>query len=187
MLKGLEYGPSAARLLRRVRRLDPDVVHVQWLAIPRYDVHWLGRMRPPLVLTAHDVLPRRESNAAAWHEALALAARVIVQSERAIEQLAAAGVPRDNLVRIPHPVFEGGVPATPPSGRTILFFGLIREYKGLDVLLRALAEIPDARLVVAGDAVEPAEPLQRLADGARARRSRRVAARLPDRRARSRR
>ena len=165
VLKGLEYVPSAARLLRRVQRLDPDVAHVQWLAIPRYDLHWLGRLRAPLVLTAHDVLPRRESNAAAWQEALALAARVIVQSERAIEQLAAAGVPREKLVRIQHPVFESGVPATPPSGRTILFFGLIREYKGLDVLLRALAEIPDARLVVAGDPLDPVEPLQRLADG----------------------
>ena len=45
VLKGLEYVPSAARLLRRVRALDPDVAHVQWLAIPRYDVHWLRRLR----------------------------------------------------------------------------------------------------------------------------------------------
>jgi glycosyltransferase involved in cell wall biosynthesis len=165
VLKGLEYAPSAARLVRRVRKLDPDVAHVQWLAIPRYDLHWLRRLRVPLVLTAHDVLPRRERNAAAWSEALALAARVIVQSERAIEQLAATGVPREKLVRIQHPVFETGVEATPPSGRTILFFGLIREYKGLDVLLRALAEVPDAGLVVAGDPLDPVEPLQRLAAG----------------------
>jgi glycosyltransferase involved in cell wall biosynthesis len=165
LLKGLEYAPSAARLLRRVRKLDPDVAHVQWLAIPRYDLHWLRRLRAPIVLTAHDVLPRRERNAAAWSEALALAARVIVQSERAIGQLAAAGVPREKLVRIQHPVFESGLETTPPSGRTILFFGLIREYKGLDVLLRALAEVPDARLVVAGDPLDPVEPLQRLAAG----------------------
>jgi glycosyltransferase involved in cell wall biosynthesis len=165
VLKGLEYAPSAARLLRRVRKLEPDVAHVQWLAIPRYDVHWLRRLRAPLVLTAHDVLPRRERNAAAWSEALALAARVIVQSERAIEQLAATGVPREKLVRIQHPVFESGLETTPPSGRTILFFGLIREYKGLDVLVRALAEVPDARLVVAGDPLDPVEPLQRLAAG----------------------
>jgi glycosyltransferase involved in cell wall biosynthesis len=162
LLKGLEYAPSAARLLRRVQKLDPDVAHVQWLAIPRYDVHWLRRLRAPLVLTAHDVLPRRERNAAAWSEALALAARVIVQSERAIEQLAAAGVPREKLVRIQHPVFESGLETAPPSGRTILFFGLIRDYKGLDVLLRALAELPDARL---GDPLDPVEPLQRLAAG----------------------
>jgi glycosyltransferase involved in cell wall biosynthesis len=148
-----------------VRTLDPDVAHVQWLAIPRYDVHWLRRLRAPLVLTAHDVLPRRTRNAAAWSEALALAERVIVQSERAVEQLAATGVPREKLVRIQHPVFESGLETAPPTGRTVLFFGLIREYKGLDVLVRALAEVPDARLVVAGDPLDPVEPLQRLAAG----------------------
>src|SRR5690242_18709234 len=62
-LKGAEYLPSSARLLRRVQSLDPDVAHVQWLAIPRYDVHWLRRLKRPTVLTAHDVLPRQERNA----------------------------------------------------------------------------------------------------------------------------
>jgi glycosyltransferase involved in cell wall biosynthesis len=161
--KGLEYPPSAARLVRRVGALDPDVAHVQWLGIPRYDVHWLRRLGPPAVLTAHDVLPRREKNARAWREALALVERVVVQSQRALEQLADLGVERERLVRIQHPVFESGVEAQPPEGATIVFFGLIREYKGVDVLLRALPELPDARLVVAGDPLDPVEPLQRLA------------------------
>ena len=51
----------------------------------------------------------------------------------------------------------------PPAGRTLLFFGLIRRYKGLDVLVRALAEVPDARLVVAGDPLDPVEPIRALA------------------------
>jgi glycosyltransferase involved in cell wall biosynthesis len=155
VLKGLEYGPSAVRLLRRVRSLRPDVVHVQWLGIPRYDVHWLRRIDAPLVLTAHDVLPRQERNLRAWGEALALAGRVIVQSSRAVEELATRGVPRSQLVRIPHPVFPGPE-LPPPTGSTLLFFGLVRAYKGLDLLVRALADVPDAHLVVAGDAAEPA-------------------------------
>jgi glycosyltransferase involved in cell wall biosynthesis len=73
------------------------------------------------------------------------------------------------VVRIPHPVFdplsEGAV--GPPRGTTLLFFGLIRESKGLDLLLRALPavaeRVPDVRLVVAGDPVEPAGPLRELA------------------------
>jgi glycosyltransferase involved in cell wall biosynthesis len=162
-LKGAEYVPSAARLLRRTAKLDPDVAHVQWLGIPRYDVHWLRRLRRPTVLTAHDVLPRRDQNLPAWVEALTLADRVVVQSQRALDQLARLGVARERLVRIQHPVFESGVEAQPPEGATILFFGLIREYKGLDLLLRALRELPQARLVVAGDPLDPVEPLQRLA------------------------
>jgi glycosyltransferase involved in cell wall biosynthesis len=153
-LKGLEYGPSAVRLLRHIRSLRPDVVHVQWLAVPRYDVHWLHRIRYPRVFTAHDVLPRQERNLRAWGEVLAGVERVVVQSARAVEQLVGFGVPRDHLVRIAHPVFPGPE-IGPPAGRTLLFFGLLREYKGLDVLLRALPAIPDAQLIVAGDAFEP--------------------------------
>lgn len=33
----------------------------------------------------------------------------------------------------------------------LLFFGLVRKYKGVDVLLRALAEVPDAYLTIAGE------------------------------------
>ena len=161
VLKGLEYGPSVLRLLRRVRSLRPDVVHVPWLAIPRYDVHWLHRVaaRHPTVLTAHDVRPRQEKNLRAWDEALTSVGRVVVQSERAVEELAAHGVPRERLVRIAHPVFPGP-PSRPPDGATLLFFGLVRAYKGLDVLVRALraiaVRVPAVRLVVAGDAAEPA-------------------------------
>jgi glycosyltransferase involved in cell wall biosynthesis len=55
----------------------------------------------------------------------------------------------------------------PPHGSTLVFFGLIRRSKGLDLLIRALPtiarDVPDVRLVVAGDPIEPAEPFQELA------------------------
>jgi glycosyltransferase involved in cell wall biosynthesis len=154
--KGLEYGPSTARLVRRIERIDPDVVHVQWLPRPELDLRWLRRLSVdrPLVLTAHDVLPRRARALRVWPEVLETSERVVVHSHRAVEQLAEVGLGRERIERIPHPVFEGEkIP--PAKGRTLLFFGLIRDYKGLDVLLRALPEIPDARLVVAGDPLDP--------------------------------
>jgi glycosyltransferase involved in cell wall biosynthesis len=47
----------------------------------------------------------------------------------------------------PHPGGDGHGPR-----RQVLFFGMVRPYKGLDVLLRALAAgPPDVRLVVAGE------------------------------------
>jgi glycosyltransferase involved in cell wall biosynthesis len=155
-LKGLEYAPSVARLLRRIERLDPDVVHVQWLPRPELDLRWLRRIADerPLVLTAHDVLPQRAKALRAWPDVLETAERVIVHSNRAVEQLVELGLGRERIARIPHPVFEGEE-LPPPSGRTLLFFGLIRDYKGLDVLLEALPKIPDARLVVAGDPLDP--------------------------------
>ena len=70
------------------------------------------------------------------------------------------------LAVVPHPVYDGfGEPVEkakartalvlPASGPVFLFFGFIRRYKGLDVLLAAWAEVvrrvPDAVLVIAGE------------------------------------
>jgi glycosyltransferase involved in cell wall biosynthesis len=154
--KGIEYAPSVARLLRRIERLDPDVVHVQWLPRPEVDLRWLRKLADdrPVVLTAHDVLPRRRRAMPVWPDVLETAERVVVHSERGVEQLVELGLGRERIARIPHPVFPAE-PLPPPEGRTLLFFGLIRDYKGLDVLLQALPGIRDARLVVAGDPVDP--------------------------------
>jgi glycosyltransferase involved in cell wall biosynthesis len=35
--------------------------------------------------------------------------------------------------------------------RHLLFFGMVRKYKGVDVLLQALAEVPDVTLTIAGE------------------------------------
>src|SRR5205823_6508623 len=133
LLKGVEYLPSARRLLGRLEALAPDLVHVQWLPRPELDRRWVRRLRAPSVLTAHDVVPRRARARAVWPGLLGWFGRVIVHSERAVEQLAEFGV---EARRIPHPVFEARREVSPPSGRTLLFFGLLREYKGLGELVR---------------------------------------------------
>ena len=166
-LKALEYPPSVARLWLRLRGLSPDVVHVQWLPLPRVDLQWLRRVVCPTVFTAHHALPRDEG--AAIDERMKLyeaVDRVIVHSRGVVDELVARGVARDRLAYIPHPVFVGGANGRPdpPSGSTLLFFGLLRAYKGLDVLVRALPLVPDARLVVAGDPLDPVEPVRRLAE-----------------------
>ena len=160
LLKGVEYLPSTRRLLGRLDALAPDVVHVQWLPRPELDRRWVRRLRAPSVLTAHDVLPRRARARAVWPGLLGWFGRVVVHSERAVEQLAELGV---EARRIPHPVFAAPRELPPPRGQTLLFFGLLREYKGIDVLLRALPDVPEARLVVAGDPIDPVEPLLALA------------------------
>ena len=55
---------------------------------------------------------------------------------------------------IPHPVF----PSEPPradDGRTLLCLGTIRPYKGLGDAIAATKQIDGARLLIAGDPVEP--------------------------------
>jgi glycosyltransferase involved in cell wall biosynthesis len=170
-LKGIEYLPSVRRLLRRVRELEPDVTHVQWLVRPELDVRWLRALVAGrhTVFTAHNAFPRRRHALAAWRETLETVDRVVVHSQQTLERLVEFGIERERLRVIPHPVFDAPVDVAvePPSGRTMLFFGLIRRYKGLDLLVSALPQIlesvPGAHLVVAGDPLEPIEPVRELA------------------------
>lgn len=171
LAKGIEYAPNARRLAKELERIDPDVLHVQWLGLPRADLRWLeanAKVRP-VVFTAHDVLPRRtEQKIALWRRVFATVDRVVVHGEQAVDELAAHGVDRRRIVRIAHPVFEPpGRVLSPPSGTTLLFFGLIRQTKGVDLLVRALPlvadQVPAVRLIIAGDPIEPVEPLKTLA------------------------
>jgi glycosyltransferase involved in cell wall biosynthesis len=51
------------------------------------------------------------------------------------------------------------------SGRVLLFFGYIRKYKGVDLLLQALAQVPTdlaVTVLLAGECYDPWEPYQTL-------------------------
>ncbi len=81
---------------------------------------------------------------------------------------------------LPHPIythFGAKLPreeaerrlALPAGRRTLLFFGLIREYKGLDILLQAF-DLLDERyqLVIAGEPYGSFDKYRKLIDGGRA-------------------
>ena len=52
-----------------------------------------------------------------------------------------------------------------PGMKNLLFFGLIREYKGLDILLKAFDTLPeDYQLIVAGECYGPFDKYQELID-----------------------
>jgi glycosyltransferase involved in cell wall biosynthesis len=146
-VKVVEHVPGTAALLRR----KPDVLHVQWLAAPELD-RVLLRPRVPSVFTAHDLLPRRTAaKVTLWRELLRRFDRVVVHSERGREALRDLGV--DARV-IPHPVFASNPPRS-DDGRTLLCLGTIRPYKGLGDAITAARKIEGARLLVAGDPLEP--------------------------------
>jgi glycosyltransferase involved in cell wall biosynthesis len=136
-----------------------DVVHVQWLSVPQIDRHLL-RMRPPMVFTAHDLLPRRTAaKQHLWRAILRRFDRVIVHSEYGRRTLVDLGVDAERLRVVALAVSPSAVERR-DDGRTLLFFGIIRPYKGLPDALEVVRRIADTRLVVAGD---PAMPLEGLA------------------------
>jgi glycosyltransferase involved in cell wall biosynthesis len=146
--------------LAALRAPHADVLHVQWL-VPELD-RILLRPHAPSVFTAHDLLPRRTAaKRNLWRVLLGRFDRVVVHSERGRETLAELGV--DARV-IPHPVFPSD-PERRDDGRTVLSFGVIRPYKGLGDAIEAVRRAGDARLVVAGDPLEPMEPYRTAAAG----------------------
>jgi glycosyltransferase involved in cell wall biosynthesis len=129
--------------------------------VPELDARLL-RPRVPSVFTAHDLLPRRTAKKEKlWRDLLARFDRVVVHSERGREALAELDV--DARV-IPHPVFRSDLERR-DDGRTVLCFGVIRPYKGLGDAIAAVREAGDARLVVAGDPLEPVDAYRAAASG----------------------
>ncbi len=141
-----------------------DVVHFQWLTVQPIDVRLLPRSRP-LVLTAHDVLPRepRRGQLAAQRRLYDAVDAVVVHSEHGRERLVGAlGVDAARVHVIEHGAFEhltrvpGAKPLPPELAATtkpvVLFFGLLRAYKGVEVLLEAWRALqPDAELWIVGN------------------------------------
>jgi glycosyltransferase involved in cell wall biosynthesis len=146
-LKAAEH----AVVVRSLGRNHADVLHLQWLAWPRFDARL--RFRTPAVFTAHDLLPRRTAEQLGlWRGLLAKFDRVVVHSNSGRARLGELGV--DARV-IPHPVF----PSDPPradDGRTVLALGVIRAYKGVPDAIEATRKI-GARLLVVGDPADPVD------------------------------
>ena len=172
--------PDMLRYRRAARAAD--VVHFQWLTTPVLDQHLLPRR--PLVLTAHDLLPRepRPGQLRAQRRLLARVDAVVVHSEYGRRQLVEGlGLDGARVHVIHHGAFAHAVdgpraplprelaPAGGAGGRpVVLFAGLLRPYKGLDTLLQAWRWVTGAELWIAGRPMMDLAPLRAMGgDGVR--------------------
>jgi len=151
---------ATATTTRAIRDYDPSIVHIQnaytWLipCLPLLESY-------PTILTIHDPKPHWGlEQPHSWPIValtLAFSDRVIVHGQRLREQLLERYRLAPDKVRV-LPLGElvpfTGSSKMPEEGNTVLFFGRIYPYKGLDQLLRAvphiLAEAPDSRFIIAG-------------------------------------
>jgi glycosyltransferase involved in cell wall biosynthesis len=172
-LKLAGHAAGLAAVVARARKVRPEIVHWQWAPLPQLDAPALrraARSSGGTVFTAHDILPRRSAGAVArWRALYGACDTVITHSEHGRSRLLdEVGLAPDRVTVIPHPVLsDDSAPAQSASsapGATVLFFGLLRPDKGLDVLIEALPAlvslVPDARLEVVGSPRMPIEPLQ---------------------------
>jgi glycosyltransferase involved in cell wall biosynthesis len=160
-LKLAEHVPEMLRYRRLARAAE--IAHFQWLTVQPLDVHLLprharalaagqGGRGPRLVLTAHDVLPRepRPGQLTAQQRLYERFDAVIVHSEHGRRRLTRElGIDPACVHAIPHGAFAhlAQAPPLPPPHQTdapvVLCFGLMRPYKGLDVLIEAWRGIGD--------------------------------------------
>jgi glycosyltransferase involved in cell wall biosynthesis len=153
----------------RLRLYDAVVfVHASTVQVPAY-LTMLRALRagsgrsttPRVVVVAHNVFPheRHFGDAVLVRALLSRAAAVLVHSPE-LASLARTVV-NNRTTEVVVADIPPHLPAQPLARRPIsdadqpfnriLFFGTVRPYKGLDVLLRAMVNVPGVKLVVAGD------------------------------------
>jgi glycosyltransferase involved in cell wall biosynthesis len=156
----------------------PDVVHYQWLTYPPLDIHLLPPTRPRL-LTAHYIAPPNPSRRqlATARRAFDRMDAVVAHSEHSAVRLRdEVGVDAAKVRVIPHGAFDylTRLPEEKPlpaeledaEGPVILCFGLLRPYKGTELLLEAFRQVEGAELWIVGNPRMDVAPLRELAAAA---------------------
>jgi len=162
------WPPSWKRSARRITEYDPDAVLLHWWH-PFFALSYLGLLRRiprnvPVGLICHNVLS---------HEKMPGGRRL--GGEKMATEIRSLN-PHAAIEIVAHPRYD--LPFTRPmpdresareqlgldSGEAVfLFFGLVREYKGLDVLLEALSLLEtESRwtCLIAGEFYESREPYE---------------------------
>ncbi|MEI6652432.1 MAG: glycosyltransferase family 4 protein [Chlorobiaceae bacterium] len=168
--------------VRCIRSLKPDIVLV---------AYWTGLLAPlcfvvrrftgiKMVVLLHN-LSSHESFfiEPLMQRLLAASADGVLTLSGAVSQEVKAAMPKIPLLKLFHPVYEpeGSQPLVVDARKALnldihspvlLFFGYVRHYKGLDVMLRAMPAIlrrePALRLVVAGHFYEDVSLYRQLVD-----------------------
>ncbi|HEV7665716.1 MAG TPA: glycosyltransferase family 4 protein [Chloroflexota bacterium] len=166
--------PSAWRVSHAaaafIRRVNPHVIHFDE-GSRRMLLNLIELGTAPMVLTIHD--PENHSGERHWRSELdryfflKRASRVLLynralQPEFARHYSLRGGHVRTTQLGVHHVFREWAVGPIPRGGRTVLFYGRLSQYKGLEVLYAAAPlvaqRVPNVRFVVAGRAAPNYRP-----------------------------
>jgi glycosyltransferase involved in cell wall biosynthesis len=153
--------------LNLVKRIEPDVIHITDSQSLIALFVFLTRLRNsyPMVHTNHDPQPHMagkfdEVTGNFLHNSLIGYDRIIVHGKILKDILVRKGVSEKKIRVIPHGCYSffqdlGSNNAVLPEPYSILFFGHIRKYKGLEYLIKAIPlvskELPQVKLIIAGE------------------------------------
>lgn len=161
------------RAYRQVKAFSPNLILFEWWQ-PFFGllVGTLARLlrRPGVIcfIECHNIFPHEASpiDKPLLRFALSAADHLITHSEKDREDLSTL-LPRKKISVAPLPLFEEFLSKHDKSrtGRRILFFGKVRRYKGLEVLIAALPRVLskiDCELLIAGEFYDSLEKYQQL-------------------------
>ena len=147
------------REARKLRRYD-EIIFAWWVPVIQGPVilammRTLGKHGPRKVIICHNVVGHNSSKLGVLLSKLvfARANMLIVHSDSQAEDARELTKTRVKVVKLPAHL-PGKAPTKPHTRQVqhhLLFFGLVREYKGVDVLLHALAQVPDITVTIAGE------------------------------------
>jgi glycosyltransferase involved in cell wall biosynthesis len=177
-IKGIEHA-AGLRLLER-RAAQVDLVHFQWTPLPGLDHAAMRRIarHRPVVMTVHDTEPFNGAQVSAlqrrgFERLFDAAHHLIVHTERARATLQARGVAQSRISVIRHGPLELRCPPRPARDKQqgrwrVVLFGRMQSYKGIDLLIEALALLVPAQrsaleVIVAGEPFMPIDPLRERA------------------------
>jgi glycosyltransferase involved in cell wall biosynthesis len=145
------FAPCLGTLLRRIRR----------------------RSAAPQILLCHNLIPHETHffDVPLTRYLIKIPEAFIVLSE-SVERDLLRLRPNAKIIRVPQPIYDFfpsppeqkearkqlGLPSDQP---VVLFFGLVRAYKGLGTLLQAMTSLPQARLLIAGEFYQPRADYER--------------------------
>ena len=163
-----------------------DLLHAQWWSLPLFPIHlticlFFKLKRKPIVFTVHNVLPHDKSllYTKLSHLLFQFGDHFIVHTAIGQQQMINHyNISPDRVSVIPHGSLDFHVNNRADrhklreemglnnNEKVILLFGAIRPYKGIDVAIRAMpeiiAQVPEARLLIAGKLWEEWEPYDQL-------------------------
>ncbi|RZK93957.1 MAG: glycosyltransferase, partial [Hymenobacter sp.] len=170
---------------RKLRRERPDLVIFRfWLPFMGPALGTVARLvrgngHTRVVAITDNVIPheKRPGDEPLTRYFLSACDGFVTMSRSVLTDLQRLGFGRHPALYRPHPLYDNFGPVKPkaialaalglgPEWHYVLFFGFIRAYKGLDVLLEAMADARVAalpvKLLVAGEFYEDAAPYEAL-------------------------
>ncbi len=158
---------SMSAMMQIIQKVQPDVLHVQETNDPWYDLTLLFNKMPPLVTTIHDIYRHPGDRQSVFGSeytkrvAFSRSEQIIVHTESLKQTLTQNfQIPQHQVNVLSHGELgslyqrraKGKI--IPKEPYTLLFFGRIWPYKGLNYLIEAMpliaAKIPEVKLIIAG-------------------------------------